>query len=309
MSLVSLEEHNPGIFDRFMVFKGEKLTYDMRRLLVRYDIAFLDADALPKGGVAISLPPMQQKQWPADVFLNWVLPEYLERLGYRYSLKLDYDTLSVAAFPTEMFEKDAFSVAILGTEGDTQLPDSVVARARREMGLNVVHERAMQVGIVVLDNEYVSEFELFDRFAGLYSILAEEVPDHPEPLEQVCFAALAANMERTRALAARLHTRSKTTRNIPPGFESSTVLLHFITEFKPWKPLSPRQVVHLTGQKRWPMLPFYRMVWLDYASRVDGFTEYCDQRPYSILEILNMANTILQTEKVKISNAEASSSS
>lgn len=296
VSLVSLGEHNPGVFDRFMVFDGEEKTPEMDRLLTRYGITFISSTDVHQSDLALSLPRMVQERWPSEVFLNWVLPEHFASIGYAYSLKLDYDTLSLAPFPTKQFEREKFSVAVLGTVGETHLPPAVITRSQRDIGMDPTHPQACNVGIVVFDNSYAADFRFFERFHGLYRILVDECPDYPGALEQVCFAALVANMEHAKPLAARLHTRSKTTRNVEPGFTSSTVLLHFITEYKPWKPLTPKQIVSLTAERR-PMMPFYRMVWLDYASRVDGFAEFCDQRPYSAVEIMNMANTVLLAEK------------
>ena len=105
-----------------------------------------------------------------------------------------------------------------------------------------------------------------------------------------------------KTLSPRLHTKVNVTRNIDPGFTSGTVILHFHSPFKPWKPLSPAEVVMLTEKKRWPMLPFYRTVWLDYASRVEGFADFCDQQPYTAIEIMCLANTVLLVEKKMIAS-------
>ena len=288
-----------------MVFNGDDKTPEMDRLLARYGITFISSVDVHQADLALSLPRMVQGRWPSEVFLNWVLPEHFERLGYAYSLKLDYDTLSLAAFPTRTFEREPLSVAVLGTIGDTHVPQAVIDRATQGIGMDPTHTRACNVGIAVFDNSYAASFQFFERFQELYRIFMEEDPGYPGALEQVCFAALVANMEHAKPLAARLHTRVKTTRNVEPGFTSSTVLLHFITEYKPWKPLTPKQIVHLVATKRWPMMPFYRMVWLDYASRVDGFAEFCDQRPYSPLEVMNMANTVLLAEKRMLADRES----
>ncbi|MBX7134411.1 MAG: hypothetical protein K1X67_17200 [Fimbriimonadaceae bacterium] len=74
-------------------------------------------------------------------------------------------------------------------------------------------------------------------------------------------------------------------------------MLHYFSPDKPWKPFSTTDLVRITERMRWPMLPFYRMVWLDYASRVRGFENYCAERPYLPLEIMCMANTVLLFEK------------
>ena len=119
---------------------------------------------------------------------------------------------------------------------------------------------------------------------------------HRSSLEQLCFGALAANMEHTRALGPGQNVRVRVTRNVAPGFTSSTAVLHFFTPHKPWRPLSADRLVHIL-KGGWPMFPFYRMVWLDYASRIEGFEEFCDERPYSSVEIMSVANAVLLTNR------------
>ncbi len=306
IALASLEEFNPGAFDRFMVFNGERKTARMDELLARYGITFLDARHVSNGERVMSLPVMNQGRWPAEISLNWALPEHLHEAGYSYAIRLDYDTLSINSFPTEHFERRTFSVSALATAAETHVPGAAIARSTRSLGIDPTHSQAYNVGVVVFDLAYTSEFRLCDKYCELFTILSEEFPESSNALEQVCFAALAANMDHVQPLSPRLHTRVRVTRNIPPGTSSDTAILHFFSLHKPWKPLTTERLVNITRDRRWPMLPFYRMVWLDYASRIEGFAEFCDQRPYSASEIMSLANTVLLTEKQRFDRLQKS---
>lgn len=297
VSLVSLEEHNPDTFDRFMVFDATDLTPEMARLLDRYGIDFIDSKSVASSEEALALPTMHEGDWPVGVFLNWTLPEHLHGLGYRYSLKLDYDTLSLGPFPTTRYEETPFSASALPTEGPTDLSARAVRRVAQEAGLAAHHEQAYNVGVVPFDNARAVEFRLFERFQATYRILIEEDPEFPL-LEQVCFAVLAVNMGDVVPLNARLNYRVKRTWKGKPRFTTDITILHFISTLKPWRPFLPRHVTNVSDRDR-PMLPFYRHVWLDYASRIDGFETYCDERPYTALEVMCLANSIIDAERTK----------
>lgn len=167
--------------------------------------------------------------------------------------------------------------------------------AKDRLGINAKHTQAYNAGVVIFNNSQAVNFKFFEKFYKLYMILAKTCPSL-HLLEQICLAALASNMGNVKALPSEINYRVKTTKRNRPSFTTDIAILHFITAQKPWKPLSPEDLVSLTKARR-PMLPFYRVVWLDYASRVEGFADFCDQRPYSAVEIMCMANTILLVEK------------
>lgn len=123
VSMVSLEEKNPGVFDRFIIFDGKKKTEKMSRILNKYDITHIDVKEIRYGELATSLPPMREGMWPSEVFMNWTLPEYFGDLGYAYSLKLDYDTLSLGKIQVDKFEGEDFSLSALETKSSTDIPN------------------------------------------------------------------------------------------------------------------------------------------------------------------------------------------
>ena len=147
----------------------------------------------------MSLAPMEGEEgrWPVEVFLNWILPEHFYAQGYRYSLKLDYDTLTIGEFPTSAFERQPFSLAAKQVDIRRGFPEDAVVKAKAELGQDVSFTEYYNVGVVVFDNSRAAEVEFFDWFASLYRLLSEACRDVQglPPMEQLCFAALAKNLE------------------------------------------------------------------------------------------------------------------
>ena len=86
VSLISLQEHSPGQFDCFIAFNGEHKSDKMDALLAQYGIIFIDTSNLKFSEMAMQLPSMGNGRWPAEIHINWLLPEHFHNLGYAYSL-------------------------------------------------------------------------------------------------------------------------------------------------------------------------------------------------------------------------------
>lgn len=228
VSLVSLEEYNPGTFDRFIIFNGECKTDEMDALLAQYNITFIDTKSITLGNISDPLPSMRDGRWPAEIHMNWALPEHLHNLGYTYSLKLDYDTLSLSKFPTHEFESQPFSVAALPVASSTFIPDTAVVKVQHSMGIKTSRAQAYNEGVVVFDNAYAAKFSFFGRYYRLYKLLMNEgVSEHNVTLERLCFAALVANMENVRSLSRQLHVRVLAIQDVKP--DSHQMLLFYIS--------------------------------------------------------------------------------
>ena len=158
VALVSLEESNPGVFDRYISFDGSRKTSRMDELLARYNVKFIDIHEVNHSERALALAQMHQGQWPVEISMNWALPEHLHLLGYANSIRFDYDTLSIGNFNTAALDRQIFSVVALKIEALTDLPESTIARSREMLGLDPTHVQAFQPGVVVFNNSYAAQF-------------------------------------------------------------------------------------------------------------------------------------------------------
>jgi len=295
VALTSIEEHNPGRFDKFVCFNACDLTDDMARRLKQHGIRFIDAASVSGYATVMTMSRMQEGKWPVEVFLNWALPAHLLSIGYLYSVKLDYDTLAIAPFPPlKKYLNNEVMISAIKTAGSTEVSESARSRIIAETGISPDHPHSINVGVVFFNNRLASDFGFFEKLRAVYQILIQECPEL-KVLEQVAFAIVAHSTEvgRYRVLPKQLNWRVKSLWGKQTGFTSDIVIAHYITPLKPWKPIEMADVIRLTKANR-PIMVFFRTVWLEYAQRVDGFDEYCDQRPFTAIESLALANMVLQ---------------
>ena len=295
VALASVEEHNPRRFRKFICFEKSGLTADMIRLMARYDIEFVDANAVPTYESVKRLAPMKEGKWPPEIMLNWALPEYFATLGYDYSVKMDYDVLCINPLTDfEMFTTGQILFSALYSKGSTFVPAAASRTIESRTGFRCTFDRAINAGVAVFDNRLAADYRFFERYAALYALLVEQCPELPT-LEQVALAIIAANLgQGFLPLDSRYNHRIRQLRTVQ-DFTTDIIIIHYLTRHKPWRPMTIRDVRKLTGADI-PVLPFYRSIWLDFASKIDGFHRYCNERPYSSTEFLCLALAVFKEQ-------------
>jgi lipopolysaccharide biosynthesis glycosyltransferase len=295
VALASVEEQNPRRFRKFICFEKRGLTPDMIRLMARYDIEFIDANAVPTYESVKRLSPMKEGKWPQEIMLNWALPEYFATLGFDYSVKLDYDVLCINPFTGfEAFTTGKILFSSLFSKGSTYVPEAAARFIEAKTGLRCSFERAINAGVAVFNNRLAAEFRFFETYAALYTLLVERCPELPT-LEQVALAIIASNLKAGfLPLDSRYNHRIRQMRGVD-DFTTDIIIIHYLTRHKPWRPMTVKDVRKVTSADI-PILPFYRSIWLDYARTIDGFERYCSERPFTSTEFLCMAMAIFKEQ-------------
>ncbi|GAA1808158.1 glycosyltransferase [Nesterenkonia flava] len=293
VALTSIEKHNPGNFHKLIAFDGSHLTDEHSALMSRYDIEFIDARTVPDFNRVKSMPLMQEGRWPAEVFLNWAMPEHLATLGHRYSVKIDYDVVCVASFQNIVEEAIAQEhyVAYRRLKPTYKAPTPEVAQQfLAATGREFPTIQKINVGVALFDNEALQRGRYFDEFLKAYGALMEIAPQM-HATEQVALAAVSTDYgQHFVPLPASMNRFARPFKSkFEP--EADVRIVHYNGDLKPWKVIEPRH--HRMAERRGQISPLLlRELWLKQAETVDGFEDYTDARSVGPMELLIMARRL-----------------
>lgn len=294
VAMRSVQVHNPGRYDYFLSFDEGDFTDRMREIVDLYGITFLPSKTIDRANRAFELNKMDGF-WPVEINLNWLLPEHLCGLGYAYSIKLDYDILCVDTYDDvqEYWPVDV-AYAAVGINVKTW-PDEVPVRLSRDLDLDRAKSLYANAGFIVFNNGICRREGFFDRFEKGHHFLIEHAPD-VGLREQAALAIVSAGLPGgMNTLPGRYNYRI-------PRFRGETednpdlVNIHYIGEQKPWRPFA-REGVEALARRGRGALPFAFPVWLEFASSVEGFSEFCEVRPYTAMDMLDLARTVINEMK------------
>lgn len=281
VALASVEHYNRGTFDLFMATNVHSLDRNQLRTLRSYGITLIDISAL-EGARGIErlgdLPG--DRDWPWQIHVNWFLPEHFYSMGYKYSLKLDYDTLITRPFKSDFwsfFNGDTM-FSMLNTQVDPRLPAEVSDALATEMGLRPPHY-ALNCGVGFFNNELCDEHNFFRQYAGAYSILTRYEGSIRTP-EQVALAIVGSNyLDLYSGIPNKFNHRVMLTPPIQSnrGGKASDriVILHFLSPYKPWKELSDDDLRTIERRKIYSVI-FSRDLWHSFARNIEGYESYVE---------------------------------
>lgn len=298
VALQSLEDHNPGQYHRIICFDGSQLTEEHREIMDRHGIEFLDARTVPDFNRVKEMPLMKEGRWPAEVFLNWALPEHLATLGWRYSLKFDYDVVCVAAVDAvDKAIETGTKVAYRRLGPRYKAPSAEIAAAFEERtGRPFPASNKINVGVAFFDNQAMREGRYFDEFLKAYGTLMDIAPQM-NATEQIALAAVSHDFgEGFRGLPASMNRFARPFKSkFEP--EADIRIIHYNGNLKPWKTIEPRH--YRMAERRHEISPLLlREMWLQHAQHVHGFQEYTDQRPVQPLELLTLVKKLEKAVEV-----------
>lgn len=293
VALKSIEDHNPGAFHRVITFDGADLTDEHAELMDRYGIEFIDARDVPDFNRVKSMPLMNEGRWPAEVFLNWAMPEHLATLGHQYSLKIDYDVVCVAGFQNIVDRALAggHKVSYRRLKPTYKAPSDEVAQKFTELtGREFPTVQKINVGVAFFDNQALQQGNYFDEFLKAYGALMEVAPKM-HATEQIALAAVSQDYgDGFRGLPASMNRFARPFKSkFEP--EADIRIIHYNGNLKPWKPLEDRHF--RMAERRGEISPLLlREMWLHQAQHIHGFAEYTDQRPMAPLELLKLLKKV-----------------
>jgi lipopolysaccharide biosynthesis glycosyltransferase len=291
VAIDSIQRHNQHLpFDYFMSFEESGLTDQMRFSLTKRNITFVDVDSLGEHGTVDDLPLMGESRWPKHVFYNWLLPNYLHAVGYQYALKVDYDLLCVemyelsdVRFPDNTMAGLTFDLNLLGEgvapEHLTDLPDPE-------------HTPYYNAGFVPINLARYVEQDTFGRFKDVYM----RIQSGGKKIANAEQAALAivGTMDPTpiHRLDAAYNQRITLLPALTPKAKPILKNIHYLTHNKPWLPVDFRYLSGYVKIKRTGVY-LYRNIWLNYASEIEGFSDFVKVRPHTDLQTIGIMAKVL----------------
>ncbi|SEH27507.1 glycosyltransferase [Selenomonas sp. KH1T6] len=173
-------------------------------------------------------------RWPKEVWLNYIAPNYLEKRGYKYAIKMDYDMLCVKKFNLEELLPGDHIISYC--EKRNSLSNFIEKKdvTQIENEYNIIFDAKIgtaNVGFIVFDlKEYVKR-NIANIFKDLYVFfIKKEIKVYGEFIEQFLFSLLQ--------LIIRIRFKK-----IPFSYNSTAsymmyndecVVIHYNTDIKPW---------------------------------------------------------------------------
>lgn len=278
VAMESIQRMNPHLpLDFYISFDEEDLTAEHVEMFSRYRIDFVPTRKLKEFGSVDELPMMKEEQWPQHVFYNWLMPDFLYSVGYRYALKADYDLLCMSPYKLSdiyghesLFRASRFTVNL---EAQGVPPDVAVKLGLAESAL--LRTEYFNAGFASINLTRYSELRIFSHFSMVYGLLMKECPDVPNA-EQAAWALTCADVQEGLETIDRSYNHRATT--LPRlDHEGRAIIknLHFVTHNKPWRPPNYKYLRGYVGIGR-TCLYIYREAWLKAASRISGFNRHVD---------------------------------
>ena len=296
VALSSIERHNPGVFELYLCVDSSKVSADQRQLLTTYGIRLFDTRPLLKRVPRIGFRTLRETRWPLDLFVNWVVPEEFAKMGYRHSIKCDYDVLCVGKYDLDqlLVHGREFLSGLVYRSNLTfcKVPANVQKQLETDGRYNPKSREFINAGFVVFDNYQYTEARLLEEFGSVYRLLYES-NDAIHLLEQTAFGiCLSTRLDRLKPLDASYNRRVLALLETRDDLTFDAKNIHYITRNKPWKPINMKRLSRSVEEGQGALFA-YRNMWLRYACGVEGFERYCDQRPLSDEESLGLMMRII----------------
>ena len=294
VALDSIRKHNGSHpFDYYVSFKIEHLTKRMQQILDSYNITFIDVADFDQFGSVDGLSLMHENRWPEELFYNWIAPHHFASIGYEYALKVDYDILCLGEYQLPRLINPASTFAAL--TWDLNL---------LKEGLGENHLKALDIpdltpekvpyfnaGFVAINLKRYVDGETYKQFKDVYSVIQSREPA-VNMTEQVALAITAfIDGSPVTRLDETYNTRITTLPHLTREKQPIIRNIHYITQNKPWRSVDFRYLEGYTKSHK-TCLYMYRNAWLNYASQVNGFSEFIEIKPPTELETIGMYTEI-----------------
>lgn len=280
VTMLSIKENNPDSFDYFLCFDRSKLSDSMFETLQDNGINFVDNKEFSRFQIEKTFRPMTEGSWPVEVFYNYVLPIYLGEKGYKYSIKADYDLLCIGKYnlteiiPAEGVVGGLSAKVSLSKQG---VNDKTLKNLEKKNWIGVGLTDYMNVGFITFNNEQYIAKNCLNSFVEIYQYLADENPE-ARLLEQVAFSILLYKLNNAYITFTDAYNhRVLWTKSVGLDLSFDIKNIHYITQFKPWKPIDLNMLRRVIYKNRGCLFSF-RNLWLEFAERLPNFELYCTER-------------------------------
>lgn len=290
VALDSIRKHNGNApFDYYILFPREHLTERMEQILASHNIKFIDVGRFEQYGSVEGLSPMHENRWPEELFYNWIAPLYFLEHGYKHALKVDYDILCMGQYelshlinPESTFTGLTWDLDLI-KEGLTEAH----LAALNLQGFNAEKVPYFNAGFVAINLTRYASNDTYTRFRNIYTL----IQTHGSKVNMTEQVALAITAFLDPSPVARIDESYNTRITTVPRLSADKTPIirnvHYITQNKPWRVVDFRYLEGYTKSHK-TCLYMYRNAWLNYAAKIDGFSEYISIQPPTELENIAM---------------------
>lgn len=307
VALDSMVAHNPGKFDPYICFNKENLTDVMSQALEHHNIGFVDSKQLKAYEAIGSLKEMKEGRWPIEIFMNWALPEYFLTLGYKNSIKVDYDILCIAPYNiAEIYPENSIARGLVidvdfKREG---IPEDFLNLAISEGKVALEKSCYVNAGFVTFNNKKCEEFDFFNKLISTYSYISNACPD-ANLTEQIALAFVLSTYENgVEKISASYNHRVRWGVQVDEKLLPTAKNIHYITSVKPWNPFDRTKMKQFVNIKQGVLFAF-RAIWLEQAAKCPWFSTFCKESPMSQVKTLGLTIVLCHTYNSRISELEA----
>lgn len=276
VALTSISRFNKHLpLDFFISFDEDDLTAEHASAFDNFGIKFVPSDSLESIESLNSFELMHEGRWPKHVFYNWIMPIYLDGLGYEFALKVDYDVLCMSPY---RYSDIADGASVFNACVFTQnlLKEGIVESVCNAFGADFAQQnkaRYFNAGFAAVHIPAYVRSNFFSRFQSAYSMIMQDCPSVPNA-EQVAWSLVcAADPVVLRNIDHSYNVRATTLPELKDDGSALIRNVHFVTHNKPWLP-ADFTYLHRYVPRRRTSVYIYREAWLREASRLPGFNKY-----------------------------------
>ncbi|WP_448118308.1 glycosyltransferase [Pseudomonas serbica] len=306
VTLLSIKKHNPNKFDYFLCFDAKKLSEDMIETLREHEIQFIDNQDLQHFEIEKNFTLMSEGKWPIEVFYNYALPIYLGEKGYSYSIKADYDLLCIEEYDLAEIVPISNTLGGLCTkvsllkEGVAE--DTIVDLKSKGLVASELTDY-MNVGFISFNNKKYVESNYIDSFIEIYKYLAQINPE-ARLLEQVAFSLMLYKLKGDYlSFSDAYNHRVLWTKAVTRDLTFNIKNIHYITQFKPWKPIDLDKLRWVIHRSRGCLFSF-RNLWLEFAETLPTFELYCQEKRLTEKQLAALQVFIIRVFQQRMSRLE-----
>lgn len=244
VSLISMKKYNSNI-DTFLLVNREEITKKELEILNKYNIKIPD--------FKFEFDFSSSNRWPKEVFLNYYAPIILNKLGYKYSLKIDCDTLCSKKIDFKDImpkENQSFSAYDTGYEVDYYLKEEREFLIKEfKYNKSKLSYTYPNVGVILFNNELYIKNKIWEKIYE-YNIRIKEKSEKKSLdiifADQALFAiVLSTNENISWKKISCLYNFTVHEKNFYKIYDEdiNKVFLFHYTGVKPWEKIGLRDIL------------------------------------------------------------------
>lgn len=281
VTLASLRKFNPEVDTYlFIEFEQTSINEEVAKLLSSNKITLVDIKELKEKNINFNIDSFNRfGRWPIHVFYNYLVPNYLHELGYKYAIKLDYDVLCIGKYDlNELFPDDDEIIAICLRGRLVDFIDKE-NEAKLAKTIKLKDYKTVNAGFICMNlTSYVNK-AFFEEFKRAYQLLQNiKIKEY---VEQFAIGVLQAKYDHEfKNLSLKYNYRPSY------KFPNAVINVHYNLLEKPW---IKYKINDLSSECFKSFL--LNNLWIEEAEEI-GLKSFIQKQKYSVLNFCKSFDNI-----------------